>query len=150
MSNLSFKEKSIWGSLLAVTGVSFLYFWSVIELAAAGVSDLRPLGNVGISMAVIFIIVVIAYHGIIAGLNPRDAGAGEDERDRLITLKGDRVSGVLLGIGVAGTIVYVAMGNLFAHVEGNDFTTVNLLLLSFAVSEIGKYVCQLWHYRRGV
>lgn len=150
MSNLSFKEKSIWGTMLAITGVSFLYFWTVIELGAAGVTDLRALGGVGIGMAVIFIIAVIAYHGVIAGLNPQDAGAGEDERDRLITLKGDRVSGILLGIGVVGTIVYLAVGNLYPHVGSNDFTTVNLLLLSMAVSEIGKYVCQIWHYRQGV
>lgn len=147
---MSFKEKSIWGMLAAVTGVSILYFWTVLELAAASVRDLRALGGVGIATAVIFIVSAIAYHGIIAGMNPRDARAGADERDRLITLKGDRVAAVILAIGVAGVITYVCMGNLFARVEGNDFTTVNLLLLTFSVSEIGKYVCQLWHYRRGV
>jgi len=147
---MSFKEKSIWGTLVAITGVSLLYFWTVLELAASGEKDLRALGGVGVGTAVIFIVAAIVYHGVIAGMNPKDARAGADERDRLITLKGDRVASVILGIGVAGTIVYVCMGNLYARVDGNDFTTVNLLLLAFAVSEIGKYVCQLWHYRRGV
>lgn len=149
MYDLSFKEKSLWGTLVAISVISYLYFWSVLEMAAAGVTDLRAIGGLGIGLGIVFILVEIVYHGLIAGFSPRDAEAGEDERDRLIELKGSRVGGALLVTGVAFTIGHIGMGALFGGVASNDFTTVNLLLFALAVSEIGKYVTQLIHYRRG-
>lgn len=150
MWSLSFKEKSLWGTLAALVAVSFLYFWSVVEMAAAGVTDLRALGGLGIGLAVVFILVEIVYHSLIAGFSPKEAEAGEDERDRLIELKGSRIGGFLLGLGVVFTIGHIGMGALFGKASGNDFVTVNLLLFALAFSEIGKYIGQLAYYRRGL
>lgn len=150
MSSLSFKEKSLWGTLAALVTLSFLYFWSVVEMAAAGVTDLRALGGLGIGLAVVFILVEIVYHLLIAGFSPKEAEAGEDERDRLIELKGSRIGGFLLGLGVVFTIGHIAMGTLFDEASGNEFVTVNLLLFALALSEIGKYIAQLAYYRRGL
>lgn len=149
MSSLTFKEKSLWGTLVAFIAIAIFYFWSVLEIAAAGVTDLRAIFGLAIGLSVPFIIFAIIYHGLIAGFSPKDAEAGEDERDRLIALKGSRVGGALLVVGVAFTIGHISMNAIFGEGASNDFTTVNLLLFSLAVSEIGNCVSQLIHYRRG-
>ena len=160
MSDLSFKEKSILGTLVLVLVVSFFYFSRVVEMLAAGTVDLAALGGLAVSLIVFFIIVEIVFHSAIALWSPQDAEAGEDERDRLIELKGERVGGLLLGLGVAFTVGHIALNGLFGSLAGSEprlaalmstspFVTANLLLFSLTVSEIGKYLSQLLYYRRG-
>ncbi|MEX2124666.1 MAG: hypothetical protein WD795_12305 [Woeseia sp.] len=160
MSDMSFREKSICGTLVAVSVVAALYFWTVVEMLGAGTVNLVALGKLAVSLTIFFIIVEIVFHAVIAARSPRDAGESEDERDRLIDLKGERVGGLLLGIGVAFTIGHIALNSLMESVvsphsgltellSSSHFVTANLLLFSLTVSEIGKYVSQLVYYRRG-
>jgi hypothetical protein len=160
MSDMSFKEKSIWGTLVAVTLVAVLYFWTVVQMLGAGAVDLVTLGKLAVGLTIFFIIVEIVFHSVLAMWSPRESEAGEDERDRLIELKGERVGGALLGTGVAFTIGHIALNALIGSAPGvppaltelvssSHFVTANLLLFSLTVSEIGKYISQLVYYRRG-
>jgi hypothetical protein len=160
MSDMSFKEKSICGTLAAVTVVAVLYFWTVVEMLGAGAVNLVALGKLAVSLTIFFIVVEVVLHAVLALRSPREAEAGEDERDRLIELKGERVGSLLLGTGVAFTIGHIALNALIGSAPGappaltellssSHFVTANLLLFSLTVSEIGKYVSQLLYYRRG-
>jgi len=158
MSDMSFKEKSIWGTLAAVTVVGILYFWTVVQMLGVGAVNLVALGKLAVGLTIFFIIVEIVLHSVLAAWSPREAEAGEDERDRLIELKGERVGGLLLGTGVAFTIGHIALNALIGSAPGvppaltessSHFVTANLLLFSLTISEIGKYVSQLVYYRRG-
>jgi hypothetical protein len=160
MSDMSFKEKSIWGTLVAVIMVAVLYFWTVVRMLGAGAVDLVTLGKLAVGLTIFFIIVEIVFHSVLALWSPREAEAGEDERDRLIELKGERIGGALLGTGVAFTIGHIALNALIGSaprvppaltelVSSSHFVTANMLLFSLTVSEIGKYISQLVYYRRG-
>ena len=141
--------------------VSFFYFSTVVEMLAAGTVNLAALGGLAVGCLIIFFIIVeIVFHSAIALWSPQDAETEEDERDRLIELKGERVGGPLLGIGVAFTVGHIALNGLFGSLTGSEprlaalmsaspFVTANLLLLSLTISEVGKYLSQLLYYRRG-
>src|SRR5690606_33561601 len=101
MPDLSFREKSILGTLIGVTLVSVWYFDTVLDMLRAGATNLAALGKLAVGLVIFFIIVEIVFHALLAARWPGDAAAGEDERDQLIELKGDRVGGLLLGIGDA-------------------------------------------------
>lgn len=157
---MSFKEKSILGTLLLVLWVSAAYFTKVIAMLNAGDVDFVSLGKLAISLIVFFVILEIVFHALIASASPKEALEGEDERDRLIELKGERVGGLLLGIGVAFTIGHIALHGLFGErtssypdlarfFDNSPFVTANLLLFWLTISEVGKYVSQLVYYRRG-
>ena len=149
MPDLSFKEKSILGTLIGITLVSFWYFETVLGMLQAGATDLVALGKLAVGLVIFFILVEIVFHTLLAARWPRDAAAGEDERDQLIELKGERVGGLLLGLGVVSTIGHIALNALFETAAPSHFLSVNLLLLSLTIAEIGKYVSQLIYYRRG-
>ena len=146
MSNLSFKEKSIWGSLVALAGVSAWYFWAAFDMAAAGATDLTALGGLAVGLVVVLIVVQIVWHSVITG---RHGEEGEDERDRLISLKAERVASYVLGVGVIFVIGHLWFSEIFGNGSVSAFVTGNLLLLALALSEIAKCVSQLVFYRRG-
>ena len=119
--NLSYQEKSIWGSLIATLIVYGRYF-------AAGSH-----GLVG-TIIVLVIIQIVCQSAIAIVSKPEPA----DERDRLIAAKACRNGYFLLVTGV------IACMNIGINLG------VNALLLALVVSEIGKSITQLYLYRRGV
>jgi hypothetical protein len=158
---MSFKEKSILGTLLLVLWVAAAYFTKVIHMLGSGDVDIVVLGKLAVSLIIFFIVLEIAFHSLIAVWSPKEALEIEDERDRLIELKGERVGGLLLGIGVAFTIGHIALHGVFGErtssypevarfFDDSPFVIANLLLFWLTVSEVGKYVIQLVYYRRGV
>lgn len=146
MSSLSFKEKSIWGSLVALAAVSGWYFWTAFDMAAAGINDLSALGNLAVGLVVLLVIVDIVLHSIIAGRNGEEP---EDERDRLIALKGERVASYVLGFSVFAVIGHLWFSEIFGGGSVSAFVTGNLLLLALTLSEIAKCASQLIYYRWG-
>lgn len=149
MSELSFREKSIWGTLVCTGVIAVWYFWTVVEMLAAGSVDLVALGKVAVFLIIFFIIVEIVFHAAMAAWAPRGSQEDMDERDRLIELKSERVSGLLLGIGVALTVGHIVLNAIFGSPSNSPFVTANLLLFSLTVAEIGKYASQLVFYQRG-
>jgi len=158
---MSFKEKSILGTLLLVLWVAAAYFTKVIAMLGAGDVDVVALGKLAVSLIIFFIVLKIVFHALIVSGSPKEALGGEDERDRLIELKGERMGGLLLGIGVAFTIGHIALHGVYEPTtssypelarffDNSPFVTANLLLFWLTVSEVGKYVSQLVYYRRGV
>jgi hypothetical protein len=118
--NLSYQEKSIWGSLIATLIVYVRYFASGSH------------GLIGTIVALV-VIQIICQIAIAVASKPEP----KDERDRLIDAKAYRTGYFLL---VAGMIVCMNIGiNL----------GVNALLLALVTSEIGKCITQLYLYRRG-
>jgi hypothetical protein len=159
--DMSFKEKSIFGTLLLVLWVAAAYFTKVVAMLTAGDVDFVALGKLAVGLIVFFIVVEIVLHAVIAAGSSKEVPEIEDERDRLIELKGERVGGLLLGIGVAFTIGHIAVHGVFGDrtssypeiarfFDNSPFVTANLLLFWLTVSEVGKYVSQLLYYRRGV
>jgi len=138
---MSFEEKSsiiMTGALAVVYGV---YFAVVLRwLATTPVDEIvyQPLMIVAI---VPLVIVAVLGHIVIALVNPKEANA-HDERDRLIALRGERIGGYVLAVGVFVGLV-LAMG------EFSQFYIAHALLVGWVLAEITAGTTRVVLYRRG-
>jgi len=138
--NLSYREKSIWGSLATTLVVYGYYFATIFSGERPSQINRMALARL---MSAVFVIVVIevVYHVVIA-LTSREEP--KDERDILIEGKAYRNAYFLLVADLfmlMGTVVLIGL---------TPFLTVNLMLFSVVVSEIVSSLTQLFYYRRGI
>jgi hypothetical protein len=74
-------------------------------------------------------------------MNPKEANT-QDERDRLIGLRGERIGGYVLALGVF-------LGIVLAMAELPHFFTAHALLLAWVLAEATDNVVKIVLYRRG-
>jgi len=137
---MSFQEKSAiatLGGLLLVYGAYFAIVgrW----MAASPVNEIayQPLMIIAV---VALVILAVVSHIFIAVVNPKEADA-LDERDRLISLRGERVGGYVL--------VGVFAGLVFAMIEVDHFYVAQTLLLSLVLAQASDEASKIVLYRRG-
>jgi len=149
--DLSYQEKSILGSLIAMVVVYGYYFASVLRNADRREFDSASLGR--LLLAVIAIIVIeIAYHIVLALESKTEP---KDERDILIECKAYRNAYFLLATGACLVITCVIVAGLArdaapTKIIVTPFLTVNLVLFCLVVAELVKFFTQLFYYRRGL
>lgn len=133
--NLSYREKSIWGSLIAILVVFGYYFATLAAPANGSQFDAANVGR--LVLAVIAIVVIeIVYHILIS---VRSKPEPKDERDIRIEGKSYRNAYFLL-----------ASGAFLSPFAATPFAIANMILLSMAIAEIGGFLTQLFYYRRGL
>jgi hypothetical protein len=132
---MSFREKSAWISLLSMSGIYGLYFWSV---RSGGGSRFGGLLGTMIALVVVQTALMIA----VAIFAPREAKARPDERDRLIDLRATRFAYAAL----AGS---VACGCFFGAFDPPVVFNTNALLFVLVAAELLRSGCQIVQYRRG-
>ncbi len=131
---MSFKEINSW-LVLAVFAWLFADFGLPLLEARSLDGDQGMIGSV-----IAFIIILVLAH-IVVGVVRREPAEEEDERDRMIDLRAERIGGYALG-GV------VAAG-MFRSLHLGDFQAANFLFLALVFSEIAKRLWQVFLYRRG-
>jgi hypothetical protein len=149
--DLSYQEKSILGSLLAMVVVYGYYFSAVLRNADRPEFDAGSLGR--LILAVVAIIVIeIVYHIVLALESKTEP---KDERDTLIECKAYRNAYFLLATGAGLVITWVIVAGLVRDVAPTriiltPFITVNLVLFAMVMAETVKFLTQLFYYRWGV
>lgn len=139
---MTFQEKST----VAMTGILVLVFGWYFTLVLGQLAS-TPAGEIayqGVMIPVIILLVVLAAvaHGVIAIAKPAEADA-HDERDRVISLRSQRVARYVLAVGAIA-------GLALAVVEADAFWIAQVLLGGLVVAEIAEGVTSLVLYRRGV
>lgn len=148
MSNLSFNEKSTWGTLLAIWLIGILYFRSAWNMWQAG--QLHPASNFGLAVGLtaMLVAVLVAYHILIATTAKPEE---EDERDRSISRRAGSIGGVILGVGVIGIVLQILVGGMFGDpVAGSPILIANALMAVVFIATIIELSLTLYFYRRGV
>lgn len=145
--DLSFQEKSAWGLLIGLVGVSLFYF-----PAALTVAERVPHGAPLIAISAIGVIALVAfeivYHILIAATGRVDNG---DERDVLIELKAERNASYVLGVGLFWLVGFTVVQSVIeARPVPKPLEIAVYILLAITVAEIAKLLWQIWYYRRGV
>jgi hypothetical protein len=147
--DMSYQEKSIAGSLVAMLVVYGYYFAAVLRNAGQSEFGGTALGR--LIFAVIAIIVIeIVYH-IALSVTTRPE---KDERDVIVALKAYRNAYFAYGTGASLVIAYVIVAG-FVHDAApaklifTPFLLVNLVLLFAVLAETVKFVSQLLYYTRG-
>jgi hypothetical protein len=153
--NMSFREKSIWISLIATLLIFGDYFLNVISLGVLP-ADAAKTAALGLSLRALFLIIIveIIFQGMLAVSNRKAAELGADERDKLFEYKGNNFGYTVLVIGVfitLGRIVFLEINPEFIE-QTNGLTipllTAHILLFSFILSEVVRFSAQLYYYRR--
>ncbi len=133
---MSFREKTAWISLVSMSGIYALYFWSVFHSG--------PQGGAGGLLGTIIALTVVqtALTVAVAIFAPKDAKAPRDEREKLIDLRATRVAyGALAGS--------VACACFFGAFNPTIISNTNALLFVLVIAEILRAGSQIVQYRRG-
>jgi hypothetical protein len=147
---MSYQEKSIAGSLIAMLVVYGYYFAAVLRNAGQAEFAGSMLGR--LILAVIAIIVIeIVYHIVLSVASKPE----KDERDVMIELKAYRNAYFAYGTGAFVVIACVVAAGLMRDTAPTrlivtPFLVVNLVLLFMVLAEIVKFVTQLLYYTRGL
>jgi hypothetical protein len=137
---MSFREKSAWISLVSMSGIYGLYFWSVIRAGHAGAQAGGFGGLLGTIIALVVVQVVLTV--AVAIFTPNEAQAPRDERDKLIELRAMRVA-------YAGLATSVALACFFGAFNPPIIFNTNSLLFILVTAELLRSACQIIQYRRG-
>jgi len=144
--NMTFKEKSAWGSLLALGLVSYWYFPAAFAVAGNR-GAAAELIAISIGCVIVLVVIEIIYHAVIAS-----KGDGvQDERDVFINLKAERIAGFALGIGlftlVGQIIASEAIDSITPAATMTTLTIAVWILFVLTVAEVAKLISQIAYYR---
>lgn len=137
---MSFREKSAWISFFSILLVFGIYF-SGIGMAMAGRIDYSDVVRMFFKLVGLFIILEIVLHVLVAVRAPHEARTPEDERERLIGLKADRVAAYVLSIGAL-------VGIFPIHLGANVRDLAHAVLLAIVVAHLAKYATAIVLHRR--
>jgi hypothetical protein len=136
---MSFREKTAWISLISISAIYFIYFWSVIHAGPHfGPVRFGGLLETVIALAVVQTVLTIA----VAIFSPKEAKAPRDEREKLIELRATRVA-------YAGLATGIALACFFGAFNPPIVFNTNALLFILVTTEILRSACQIIQYRRG-
>ena len=142
-SQMSFREKSAWISLVSLIVVFGAYF-TYIGMVLAGLA--RNRFALFLVMVVVFIVAEIALHLVIATQSPRDARTPRDEREQLIELKATRTAFYVLLISAFGSI-----GTIHLRLSDPDdhlWLMMQAILFSIVFAEGVKFGKEIVLFRR--
>lgn len=141
MSSLSYREKSLYASLLIELAVYLPYFFLHGHNSVSKVAGM---------IAAIIVLQIVAQ-GIIAALTRNRI---TDERDRLIELRGYRA-----GYITFASLMVLGLGMLWLHTTAGDFRLenhhmglhfLNVFFAMLVIADITKTTAQIIAYRRAL
>jgi hypothetical protein len=135
---MSFREKLAWISLLSLSSVSGVYFWSARHGQPQPGALLGNLLGTVIVLTVLQTVLTIA----VAIFKPKEAQAPRDEREKLIDLKATRTAYSALATAIA-------LACFFGAFTPPIIFNTNALLFVLVTAEVLRSICQIVQYRRG-
>ena len=151
MVELSLREKSICGSMVAVLVIAIAYFSRTASWIAADAVDPEEVAGLSVGALILLVVVQLVFQGLLA-LASRDDPT--DERDRLIAAVASRNAYIVLQVGLWLVIGHVVAAAVMQHTAAARWfapvATTQLGLLAAIAAELAKYFSQLVYYRRGI
>lgn len=151
MPDLSFNEKSTWGTLVALLVLGALYFSSVMNLWRADQLELPAVFGLGVGFTILLVATLIAYHVIIAVISTPES---DDERDRLIGWRAGNIGGLVLGFGVMTVVLHIVIGGMIGRSFAFEFAQSPALIsvaliAAIWLSTVAELSLKALFYRRG-
>lgn len=149
---MSFGERDAFTSLLTTLFVVAMFYFRLSGQHEAGLYD-GPDGlkiwarsvlwliliSIGVAIA-ITILFTILYVMLTGEKKPSDL---RDERDRMIEVRGMRISAAVTSVGIVAAILDLAWG------DASALRAFNIILIGCSLSEIIKDIFKIACYRRG-
>ena len=151
---ISFREKSLWVSLLITLMVAVTYGDNVVDLLMAG-ADVASEEIVGILIRAVFIFVVleVVLNIFLAMDEQEGAGLPEDECEKTFRLKANDAGYWVLSVGVVGCIVQHLINNSVDFEAQSAIARFILspielkLVVIFWASEVTRFAVEVFHFR---
>lgn len=152
LSDMSFNEKSAWGTLVAHLVLGALYYSSIFNLWRANALELPTVFGLGVGFTILLVVTLVAYHILIAVLSKPEIN---DERDRVITWRAGNTGGVILGVCVMTIILNILIGGVigrgFAFELANSPALISVALITALwLSTVVELALTVRDYRRGL
>jgi len=134
-----YRENIQWLILVSVAGIYGYYFSKVLPPSGQDITGEQILlfGSMVVLLVVINIIGTIVLVSMEKFREPEN-----DERDKLIALKGNSMAGWVLVVGVC-------FGIYCAWSQPGNFWVMHALLAGLVASQMVDSLTRIWHYRRG-
>jgi hypothetical protein len=132
---LTFKEKSLWVTLVSTIAIFGYYFARALQL-----DDVPVLA--GALFAGVVIVFAVLHAVVHAALALHKSPEPTDERDRLVSAKAARISYIVLMTGVWGALSVAAL-------QLGTYWVAQAALLAIMLGEVSNCAAQLIYYRRG-
>lgn len=139
---MSFREKIHWASFLALAVAFGWYFltypWEIVG-TPAGVG---AVAGMLVPVTIIIIAVMALTTAYFAIRTPKEVNIKEDERERIIHIRGTHLAYYPLVLGVWANMIA-----MFYRLSVGEH--LNLLIATVVVAELARVGSQLYFYRRG-
>ena len=151
---LSFREKSLWVSLLATVIIASIYADNIYDALIGGESvSAQASASLILRVVIAFIIIEVILHIALAMDDQRGAAGQEDERERGYRLAGTNAAYWVLSIGVISCVVQQVINHYTQMESSSAFIQYALapmelkLLTIFWLSEMFRFITELYLYR---
>jgi len=151
---MSYKERSIWGSLAALIYIWFDYFSGMNQLYGAQSLTIDSINELLLDAVIMTIVIEVLLQIVVAIIDHKDANYDEDERDKLITLHGCNNAYYFLLVGAHLAVFYIVFPTLSSYIFPfidlpNGYFVLHLIIVFTLLSEIIRLATQIRYYRRG-
>ena len=152
---MSFREKSLWVSLLISVVIASIYGDNVYQFMFAGKDvDAQNVAGLIIRVVIAFVILEIILHSVLAMKDQEGADLPEDERERNYRLRANNAGYWVLSIGVISCILQQMANSTFNTYFANPHVSFALapielkLVAIFWLSEMTRFATELYYYRK--
>lgn len=152
---MSYKERSIWVSLAITIYIWFNYFSTLYWSAKDGSLTMSSMQSALLSVVIMTIVLEILHHIVIAIIDNKNANYDEDERDKLIALKGSNVAYYILSFTTIAAVIHLLLFPVIDRGLVNmldlpkEYILINIIIFGALLAEIAKFSTQIFFYRRG-
>ena len=151
---MSYKERSIWVSLVITIYIWFNYFSTLYWAAQQDTLTTNVMQSALLTVVIMTIVLEIFHHIVIAIIDNKNANYDEDERDKRITLIGTQYAYYILSFTTIAAVLHLLFPFMSQRLESllnlpNEYVIINIIIFGALVAEIVKFATQVFYYRRG-
>lgn len=137
---MSFREKSAWISFVTILAVFIPFFWNSVRQFRGDIAG-REAVSTAFVLLMVFVLLEIVLHVVVAVRSPREARSPRDEREQLIDMRATRLAFHVLVVGALGAVAMV-------HLTRSAWVIQQVVLLAIVVAELVRFGGQILHFRR--
>ncbi|MFT5812649.1 MAG: C4-dicarboxylate transporter [Psychroserpens sp.] len=151
---MSYKERSIWGSLAITIYIWFNYFSTLYGSAQQEILTTSIMQSALLTVVIMTIVLEIFHHIVIAIIDNKNTNYDDDERDKKIALLGTQNAYYILSFTTIIAVLHLLFPFMSQRLVSllnfpNEYVIINIIIFGALVAEIVKFATQVFYYRRG-
>ena len=152
---ISFREKSLWVSLLVTAIIAGVFGNQAIGLILAGPSaPPQEIATLMIKVVIAFVILEVGLHVALSMDDQEGAGQKEDEREQILRLKANNLGYWVLSAGVVSCVIQQMINNNTGFEVQDQLANIAnahielKLIIVFWLSELTRFATEIYFFRK--